>query len=133
MKPRTRQMLKREREEALERARQDEAFQERTDKAIEANADLLERLAAAEEEVGLEYVGPDKGSNRETRRQMARDLKRMTRRPEGCLQVRHPLLDTLTPRGRAVLKRRRKRARIARASRKEAQRAAALRRRKRRD
>jgi len=92
---------------------------------------LKTRLAEAEREAGLEYVGPEKGLNRATRREMTRDLKRMTRRPEGCLQMRHPLLDTLTPRGEVVLRQRRKRAAIARASRKEAQRAAALRRRKR--
>lgn len=85
-----------------------------------------ERLAKEEEEQGLEYVGPGSGMNRKERREMEKRIKRWTRNPQAVLRLRHPLLQTLTPYGARKLRIRRARARIARATRHDQQRQAAL-------
>lgn len=118
MKPRTRQMLERERLESIERARNDEAFLSRIEKAAQEHAVILERLAEEERELGLEYVGSEQGLNRRERRAAERTLKRVTRRPDGARVLRHPLLDTLTPYGAKKLKRRRAANKRAKQSRK---------------
>lgn len=83
--------------------------------------DIVRKLEETETDLGLEYVGqgPNKGMNRADRRAAERTIKRVTRRPVACLQLRHPILDTLTPYGAKRLKRRRAANRVARASRKQ--------------
>lgn len=85
--------------------------------------EVLARLEQEETDLGLEYAGKDKGTNRSQRRASERIIKRVTRRPEACMQLRHPLLDTLTPHGSKALSRRRAKNRVARASRKTNRRA----------
>lgn len=74
-------------------------------------------IAAEEEDLGIEWVGPGQGMNRAQRRAKLRQLKRLTRRPEACHSMVHPLTGAVTPYGAKRLKKRRaasKRARVAR-------------------
>lgn len=86
--------------------------------ADEALSEAIEKLEETEAELGLEYVGQEKGTNRAQRRASVRTIKRVTRRPVAVTSLRHPLLGTLTPAGARRLKKRRARNRVARASRK---------------
>lgn len=81
------------------------------------------RLKKEEDELGVEYVGRDKGQSRAQRRENARILKRVTKRPVATLTLRHPLLGTLTPHGAKVLKKRRAAAKRAKQARKISRRA----------
>lgn len=119
MKQRTRQWLRAQEEELVDdHSEADDEVDAEDPYDTTALNDILASLQQTEKELGLEYVGRDKGQNRQQRRDHVRTLKRVTRRPVACLQLHHPLLRTLTPNGARRLKRRRAANKVARASRK---------------
>lgn len=78
-------------------------------------ADLPDALRKLDElETDLE---PEAKPNRRQRRAAGRSLRRMVRRPEAVTSTFHPLLRSLTPRGRKAVSRRRAKNRVARLSR----------------
>lgn len=83
-----------------------------------ADAELHERLVGAEADQDLEYVGTGNSPSRALRRHTERELKRLTRAPVACTSATHPILGTRTPRGAALLRRRRARNAVAKRSRK---------------
>lgn len=79
--------------------------------------DALQWIKKTEAELDIEYVGPDQGMNRQQRRDAARYIARITRRPEGSKWMKHPLLNTFTPYGAKERRKRRMRERMAKKSR----------------
>lgn len=81
--------------------------------------EALQEIEATEQDLGLEYVGPGNGLNRADRRDLKKHIQRVTRRPVACLQMVHPLLNTLTPHGEKVIQKRRAKSKVAKRSRKK--------------
>lgn len=81
-------------------------------------AEVEAAIASEEEALGLEWVGKGAGLNRAERRAKIRTLKRLTRRPEACHTLEHPLTRVKTPYGIKVLAERRARSKRSRAARK---------------
>lgn len=77
-----------------------------------------EQIAAEEADLGLEWVGAGHGMNRKERRAKMRTLRRLTRRPDACQTLDHPLTRKRTPFGAKALAKRRAKNKISRQSRK---------------